>query len=232
MMPATARPLPRSPRRSICGRLMIDSTSPTSAVTGKIHVTACGAKFDQPHERGDREAAQHERNAREHEPADGHAVIRRRHDGRRHVIRVLRRPAVRIHGRRRVNRRLGRHILPLLPGVALPMRRRGRLAVFLRLAVNRRVRPAVRAVRRALLVNCPTPAALYHGGVLPRIHKFCFQYTCRKVGCQEKRDGAACKAAPPAENNPERAHAEALLRQCDEKQLRVVTATLEALLRP
>ena len=36
----------------------------------------------------------------------------------------------------------------------------------------------------------------------------------------------------PAENNPERAHAEALLRQCDEKQLRVVTATLEALLRP
>lgn len=36
----------------------------------------------------------------------------------------------------------------------------------------------------------------------------------------------------PTENNPERAHAEALLRQCDEKQLRVVTATLEALLRP
>lgn len=39
MMPATARPLPRSPRRSICGRLMIDSTSPTSAVTGKQHST-------------------------------------------------------------------------------------------------------------------------------------------------------------------------------------------------
>lgn len=40
MMPATARPLPRSPRRSICGRLMIDSTSPTSAVTGKQHSTS------------------------------------------------------------------------------------------------------------------------------------------------------------------------------------------------